>query len=179
MQKAWNPSRLFAIFRPSMFQFPTHIIIISGGQTGVDRAALDFAIKYKIPCGGWCPKGRVAENGKISDKYPLKETANSAYSERTEKNILDSDATLIIHSFIIDNGTMLTTELCSKYNKLFFELNLEDGLKISELINWIQSNHIKVLNIAGPRESNSPGIYKKALVYLELVYKWENNICQE
>lgn len=152
-----------------MNPFPKYIKIVSGGQTGVDRAALDFAIKYKISCGGCCPKGRIAEDGKISDKYPLNETTTSDYKERTEKNIIDSDATLIIYSSRIDDGTNLTIELSSKYNKPLFELNLEDGSKIPDLINWIQKNNIQVLNIAGPRESSSPGIYKKTLTYLESV----------
>jgi len=159
-----------------MNHFPSYFKIISGGQTGVDRAALDFALKYHFPCGGWCPKGRVAEDGKIPEEYPLKETKTSDYSERTQKNIIDSDATFIIRSYKVDNGTKLTKELCSNYDKLLFELNLDEGLKLPELIKWIQDNHIKILNIAGPRESNTPGIYKKTLEYLELVNKWDGHI---
>ena len=154
-----------------MNQLPTHIKIISGGQTGVDRAALDFALKNNMHCGGWCPKGRIAEDGIISEKYPLQETLTSEYSERTEKNITDSDATLIIHTHKIDNGTILSMKLCSKYNKPLFEINLVEGVNITELINWIQNNNFTVLNIAGPRESNSPGIYFKTLAYFELFYR--------
>lgn len=158
-----------------MFQFSKHIKIISGGQTGVDRAALDFALKNNITCGGWCPKGRIAEGGEIPEKYPLKETTTSEYSERTENNIIDSDATLIIYYKKIDPGTRLTRKLCTKYHKPLFNLNLSDDFKLPELMSWIQKNKIKVLNIAGPRESNSPGIYNTTLAFFESVYKHESN----
>lgn len=149
-----------------MFPFPKHIKIISGGQSGVDHAVLDFALKHEIPCGGWCPKGRIAEDGKISNKYPLQETTTSEYSERTEMNILNSDATLVIHSLEIDDGTKLTIELCSKYNKPLFELILQEETRKPGPINWIKENNVQVINIAGPRESNAPGIYKKTLAFL-------------
>ena len=153
-----------------MCHFPTHIKIISGGQTGVDRAALDFALKYNIPCGGWCPKGRLAEDGRIPEKYPLNETTTSKYSERTEKNISDCDATLIIYSNSLDIGTKLTMDLCSEYNKPLLVIDLDNNVSIDRLINWIQNQHINILNIAGPRESNSPGIYNKTLDFLNYLF---------
>ena len=159
-----------------MFYFPTHIKIISGGQTGVDRAALDFALKHNIPCGGWCPKDRLAEDGRIPEKYPLNETTTSKYNERTEKNISDSDATLILYSNSLDHGTKLTMDLCSDYNKPLLVIDLENSVLTDRLINWIQNQQINILNIAGPRESNSPGIYDKSLKLLELIFESERNI---
>jgi predicted Rossmann fold nucleotide-binding protein DprA/Smf involved in DNA uptake len=144
-----------------MFYFPTHIKIISGGQTGVDRAALDFAIKHNISCGGWCPKGRMAEDGTISSKYPLKETISSTYNERTKRNIEDSDATLIFYSQFMDAGTKVTVDYCTNFNKSLLIINLNDNLPIAKINNWLEQNNINNLNIAGPRESNSPGIYRK------------------
>lgn len=155
----------------TMFQIFSNIKIISGGQTGVDRAALDFALKYNIPCGGWCPKGRLAEDGLIPDKYPLKESTTSDYNERTEKNISDSDATLVIHSNRVDIGTKLTIDLCSEYNKPLLAIDLNNNVLIDRLINWIQIHHINILNIAGPRESNSPGIYDKTLDLLNRIFE--------
>jgi len=154
-----------------MFQIFTNIKIISGGQTGVDRAALDFALKYNIPCGGWCPKGKFAEDGLIPDKYPLKESTTSDYNERTKKNITDSDATLVIHSNRVDIGTQLTMDICSEYNKPLLVINLENNLLKANLINWIHNHHVNILNIAGPRESNSPGIYDKTLDLLNCIFK--------
>jgi hypothetical protein len=154
-----------------MFLFPTHIKIISGGQTGVDRAALDFALKYNIPCGGWCPKGRLAEDGRIPEKYPLNETTTTNCNERTEKNISDSDGTLIIHSNRIDYGTKLTMDLCSEYNKPLLVIDLNNDVLINRLINWIQIHHINIINIAGPRENNSPGIYEKTFDLLNCIFE--------
>ncbi len=84
--------------------------IISGGQTGVDRAALDVAIELELPCGGWCPRGRLAEDGTVPDRYPLQETRSAEYAERTERNVIDSDGTLIIATRPLTGGTALTVE---------------------------------------------------------------------
>lgn len=149
-----------------MLHFPTYFKIISGGQTGVDRSALDFALQNNIPCGGWCPKGRIAEDGIIPDKYPLKETSTSDYKERTEKNILNSDATLIIYNLEIDKGTKLTFELCQKFHKPFLQIDLNSKNNSAKIIGWILDHQINDLNIAGPRESKSPGIYNKTLYFL-------------
>ena len=141
----------------------TNIKIISGGQSGVDRAALDFAIKHNIPCCGWCPAGRLAEDGTTDNKYPLQETPSSEYSARTKKNIEDSDGTLIIIQENIDKATQLTIDYANDINKPFTIINLcdteDENAKIIE--KWILTNKINVLNIAGPRESISPGIYNK------------------
>jgi hypothetical protein len=91
--------------------------IISGGQTGVDRAALDVAIELELPCGGWCPRGRLAEDGTVPDRYPLQETRSAEYAERTERNVIDSDGTLIIATRPLTGGTALTVELAHRRDK--------------------------------------------------------------
>src|SRR5437588_205155 len=91
--------------------------LVSGGQTGVDRAALDAALEMGVPCGGWCPKGRKAEDGRIDDRYPLVETPSPGYSQRTRWNIRDADATLILSWEELTGGTLLTVNECRKAGK--------------------------------------------------------------
>ena len=143
--------------------------IISGGQTGVDRAALDFALEFNIGCGGWCPKGRIAEDGEIDVKYPLKETLDSSYETRTKRNVQDSDGTLILYDGELDDGTLLTMELVQKSEKPLLKIDLsgENDKNLQKVSNWINFNHLEILNIAGPRESNSPGIYAETMAFLE------------
>lgn len=144
--------------------------IITGGQTGADRAALDFALHYEISCGGYCPKGRKAEDGPISDIYPLKELLSARYSDRTKKNIEVSDGTLIFSIGLgLDRGTRLTLEYCKKLNKPYFiyPLDREKTEKPESLFNWIKDHGIVTLNVAGNRERYSSGIYR--LVYEALV----------
>ena len=131
--------------------------IITGGQTGVDRAALDIAIELKIPHGGYCTRGRCAEDGIIPSIYNLIELGSIKYADRTLKNVLSSDGTLIIHSGIISNGTALTKEFCIQENKPLMKINILDGsiINYTNFINWIKENSINILNIAGPRESKS------------------------
>ena len=155
--------------------------IISGGQTGVDRAALDVALKYNIRHGGWCPKGRLSENGKIPLFYNLQETCSSEYSERTKQNIIDSDATLIIVPKLplpieITDGTLLTIEICKKLNKLYLviDVTIDDENSINDIKSWIVDNNIKLLNIAGPRESQSNNIYFSAYEYITKLIRLSN-----
>lgn len=143
-----------------------NIKIISGGQTGVDRAALDFALQNKIPCGGWCPQGRKAEDGTISSKYALKETDSEDYESRTIRNVQDSDGTLIIINKYTDSGTFLTISTAKKLNKAIFIQNISTKKEPEIFRKWVYDNNIKMLNIAGPRESNSSGIYEQALKVL-------------
>jgi hypothetical protein len=148
--------------------------IISGGQTGVDRAALDAAIKAGISHGGWVPKGRKAEDGIIPMKYNLSEMDDVRYAPRTLENIRDSDGTLIITSGSPDRGTLLTRELAAGHRKPFvvIDLSKSDLYKSSEgVLSWLTSNKIEVLNVAGPRESKSPGIYEQSLRFLLIVLK--------
>jgi len=148
--------------------------IISGGQTGVDRAALDIAIKLKILHGGWCPKGRLAELGEIIPaKYLLQETNSSEFSERTKLNIKDSDGTLIFvpnTSIEVTGGTKLTIDETKAQNKPYLIVDLAKDVKIELIIKWIYANNIKTLNIAGPRESRNTGIYNLSFNLFEKVF---------
>lgn len=144
--------------------------IVSGGQSGVDRAALDFALQNGISCGGWCPKGRLAEDGSIDQKYPLKETQSSLYVVRTKLNVDDSDATLVLYSNELGKGTVLTAEYAQLKKKPLLMLNVCKSESIAFLQKWISENSFNVLNIAGPRESTSPGIYKTTLSFLEMAF---------
>ncbi len=145
--------------------------IVSGGQTGVDRAALDVALKLGIPCGGWCPKGRRAEDGPIEDRYPLQETHEFDYSVRTERNVADSDGTLILSRTKPTGGTALTITCAKKMDKpclVYFVAGKLPGIQsVDDICDWCKANDVAVLNVAGPRESQSPGIYEAAANFLQ------------
>ena len=146
--------------------------IISGGQTGVDQAALDIAIKFNIPHGGWCPKGRIAENGMIPLKYLLTETESSDYSIRTKLNIRDSDGTLILvpeNLAKITSGTMMTIQVAKEKEKPYFIAELAEAQNIQSIVDWVYENNIKILNVAGPRESHYPGINQLSVKFLEKI----------
>ena len=145
--------------------------IVSGGQTGVDRAALDAALELGLETGGWCPKGRLAEDGVIPQRYPLRECHSSDYSVRTEWNVRDSDGTLILYDTALEGGTLLTLELAKQLEKSHRVIQLKETDRlVSPLIEWILDNQIRVLNVAGPRESNSPGIYNRAHDFLLILF---------
>jgi len=133
--------------------------IISGGQTGADRAALDWAIDNGIPHGGWCPAGRLAEDGVIDSKYNLWETSKADYLQRTEWNVRDSDAT-VIFSIKADlmGGSLATQKLADKHLKASLHLtSLQSPAEnATQLRGFIRKHEIKVLNIAGPRASGEP-----------------------
>ncbi len=142
--------------------------IISGGQTGVDTAALDIAIALGISHGGWCPKGRLREDGIIPLKYNLQETNSSDYSQRTKLNIYDSDGTLIFlpRDKKINDGTLLTIDEVKKTNKPYLVIEHFEDDQLVQIKQWLEINAIKILNIAGPRESQSVGIYKQCFDFL-------------
>ena len=147
--------------------------IISGGQTGVDRAALDAAIKLSIPYGGWIPRGRLTESGPLAPEYQLKETATSSYAERTEKNVLEADGTLIISRGPLTGGSEYTREMAVKHQRPWLHIDLNDSPAFqaaTEINQWIFSQKIETLNVAGPRASKDSNIYHKALDLLESVY---------
>ena len=146
--------------------------IISGGQTGADRAALDVAIEEGIPHGGWIPKGRLTEAGRLPAKYQLKEMPTADYPKRTEKNVIDSDGTLIISHGKLTGGSKFTREMAKKHTRPSLHIDLEviNGFRAAQTITtWITDHGIRVLNVAGPRASKDPKIYeavKKVLTAL-------------
>jgi len=149
--------------------------IVSGGQTGVDQAALRVAIDLKIPHGGWCPKGRLSEDGTIPSMYSLKETQSSEYSVRTISNIRDSDGTLIIVPKRLDaisDGTILTIREVKKNRKPHLIIDISAEPDIDFICRWLRKNEIKVLNVAGPRESQSPGINKLSYLCLTDIFSY-------
>mgnify|MGYP002388539321 CR=1 FL=1 len=158
---------------------PHLLRVISGGQTGVDRAALDAAIQLNIPHGGWCPLGRLAEDGKIPDCYQLRETHSADYAVRTEWNVRDSDATLILTKGELSGGTRLTAIFALRYSKPLRVVNLEDNLPPKSVVDWLLSHNVRTLNVAGPRESTCPEIYQMAKAYLcDLLQEWQRRCSQ-
>jgi hypothetical protein len=153
--------------------------IISGGQTGVDRAALDFAIENHIECGGWCPKGRRAEDGIIPGHYPLKETSSHQYEERTRKNVEESDGLLVFLLNKPDTGTYKAIDYAEKLDKPVYVVHLTMNTEDQQtgLMDMLEENNIKTVNIVGPRESNSPGIYQRTKEFLNsLLFRLKNQI---
>jgi hypothetical protein len=147
--------------------------IVSGGQTGVDRAALDVAIKLGIAHGGWIPQGRLTESGVLPKKYQLKETSSSEYSVRTEKNVIDSDGTLIISQGPLTGGSEYTREMAIRHSRPWLHIDLDRTIAfhaVTAINKWIQQKKIEILNVAGPRASKNPAIYPDTLNILESVY---------
>lgn len=154
--------------------------IVSGGQTGVDRAALDAAMDLGIEVGGWCPKGRLAVDGTIPEKYPLTETPDESYDTRTQWNVRDSDATLIVFGDELTGGTALTIEYCGQLGKPCEVHQLEAGpsdwaIGVAdipvEILYWLHDNPVRVLNVAGPREENFCPIYDRSYAFLHKLFK--------
>ena len=144
--------------------------IISGGQTGADQGALDAAIKYSFPHGGWIPKGRMTEDGRLPDNYKLEEMPTSSYSKRTEQNITDSDGTVIISHGKLTGGSKLTKKLAEKHKRPFLHINFDETpafLAASEINAWINENNIEILNVAGSRASKDPKIYEDTRYIIE------------
>jgi len=153
-------------------RFPAKIV--SGGQSGVDRAALDAALKLGLPCGGWCPKGRRAEDGFLPERYPLTETPSPEYRQRTKWNVRDSDATLILKRGMLGGGSALTADLAARLHRPWLVVDLDDALESgdpAEAAAWLGQEKVAVLNVAGPRESHNPGIYQSARIYIEQVLR--------
>jgi hypothetical protein len=142
--------------------------IISGGQTGVDRAALDVGIKLHFPIGGWCPKGRKAEDGVLDEKYPLEELSSPLYSARTLKNVQESDGTLILCLGKLTGGTALTKKYAEQEKKPCLVIDLQNP-SLEAVSKWVEENKIQVLNVAGPRESSRPKIYALAFAFIEML----------
>lgn len=150
---------------------PSHFLkIVTGGQSGVDRAALDVALALGLPCGGWCPKGRKAEDGVIDARYPLQEIPSDSYAQRTEWNVRDSDGTLVLTRGGLTGGTAQTVEVAAQLGKPCLVLDLSADPVPEAVRAWASAHAVKVLNIAGPRESKTPGIYAQAARFLRAVF---------
>ena len=133
--------------------------IVSGGQTGADRAALDWAIAHRIPHGGWCPRGRRAEDGRIAARYALRETPSRDYEQRTRWNVRDSDGTLIVsRAARLTGGSAYTARCAERIGRPW--LHVRPGVDDAPTVrNFIQQHRLRTLNVAGPRASGDPGIY--------------------
>lgn len=150
------------------------IKVISGGQTGVDRAALDAALACGLPIGGYCPRGRKAEDGRIPDKYPLTEMPTTDYPARTRKNVEEADATLIFTTAKPSPGTLSTAKICRELDKPMLPLAVDMPLgceTIDFIRRWIDIGEFKVMNVAGPRASRCPGGYDAVYGFLCGVFK--------
>jgi len=156
---------------PAKHQFT----IISGGQTGADRAALDAAMTLGLPHGGWICRGRKTEDGPLSARYHLKELGSGRYRDRTEKNVLDSDGTVIFSFGPLQGGSALTEALAIRHDRPCLFLNLAEISQeqaTAALGAWLRQHQIRRLNVAGPRASNEPRIYK-AVYSLFLSFPWK------
>lgn len=150
------------------------MMLISGGQTGVDRAALDAAIACGMQHGGFVPKGRLAEDGKLPAKYKVKEMPSKDYADRTRANVDWADATLVIYRGRLMGGSLLTWEYAKNRGRLVKMIDLKMMSKdtaIEQVTAWITDINPTCLNIAGPRESTHPGIYQEAFQILLSVFK--------
>jgi hypothetical protein len=144
--------------------------IISGGQTGADQAALNVAIKLGISHGGWIPKGRLTENGMLDNKYHLKEMETTNYNLRTEQNVIDSDGTLIISHGKLTGGSEYTRDMALRHGRPWLHINLnktKSSQAASQIKHWLAEHEIDVLNVAGPRASKDPAIYRSTTDVLE------------
>ncbi len=135
----------------------------------MDRAALDFALENQIDCLGWCPKGRKAEDGVIPHSYPLTETESSSYENRTIKNVEESQGLLVFVDGEPDKGTILAIDHAERQNKPIYIIHLSMNVEDQEtgILDLLEDQEVTVVNIVGPCESNSPGIYQKTKKFLE------------
>ena len=156
--------------------------LISGGQTGADRAALDAAIALKIPHGGWLPKGRKTEAGPLPQHYHLKELDSGRYRDRTEKNITASDGTLICSFGPLTGGSALTEALALKHNRpcLHIDFNYYSPTKaVTTVEKWLAEHALNIVNVAGPRASGEPRIYTAVYTLLTSVnWTWNRGRCE-
>jgi hypothetical protein len=138
------------------------LTILSGGQTGVDRAALDVSLELGLPVGGWCPAGRWAEDGPLPERYPLRETPSADPQERTAWNVRDSDATLVITAGESSPGTTYTLSCARALERPVYLCAAEAAADVASFGGWLRANAVRALNVAGPRESEAPGVYSAA-----------------
>ncbi len=149
------------------------ITIVSGGQTGADRAGLDWALSKGITCGGWCPSGRLAEDGVIDLRYPVKETPSPGYAQRTEWNVRDSDATVIFSlSPELSGGSALTKTFTHNWNRPCLHLYPQADEPAKQLVAFIDEFFINTLNIAGPRAANENRIERFVTETLDRAFQF-------
>lgn len=146
------------------------LFVVNGGQSGVDRAALDSAMKLMLPCRGWCPNERWAEDGAIAAHYPLTECGSPTPAVRTELNAYDSDGTLVLTHGKPTDGTDLTSDRARAHGRPVLTMDLADEPDVTAFWSWIRSNNIRILNVGGPRESFKQGfVYHRARHILDLL----------
>ena len=144
--------------------------IISGGQIGADQAALDAAIKYNFPYGGWIQKGRKTQSGILPDKYHLKEMFVAGFKERIEQNVIDSDGTVVISHGNLSGGADYSQKMAKKHNRPCIHIDLNETpafIAASKINTWIIENNIELLNVAGSRASEDPDIYRETFYIVE------------
>jgi hypothetical protein len=145
------------------------LAIVSGGQTGVDRGALDAAIEAHLQCGGWCPEGRQAEDGRIPERYPVRELPGADYARRTRRNVHDADGTLVLDFSSACRGTKLTVDHARALGRPLLVLDAtaeEPPAAAARVRAFIERHDIRVLNVAGPRASDTPRGYGYARALL-------------
>jgi hypothetical protein len=150
-----------------------HLTIISGGQTGVDRGALDAALDLGVPCGGWCPAGRWAEDGRIPERYPLREV-DGGYEARTRRNVEDSDATLLLHDGAIGGGTLRTRQFCEELGRAVWPVDARKqsaSEAASGLRDFVEAHRVRRLNVAGPRASHWPEGHAYAYALIRALFE--------
>lgn len=144
--------------------------LVSGGQTGVDRAALDWAIRHGIAHDGWCPKGRLAVDGPLDAQYRLRETESAGYRQRTKLNVRDSDATLVLNLGALDGGTLQTVKFALAMRRPHLVVALDactDAEAAAQVAAWFREGGFARLNVAGPREEKRGGVYARTMGVLE------------
>jgi hypothetical protein len=164
------PLPSFRSSAPNPIRFCRHIV--SGGQTGTDRGALDFAIENGYTHGGWAPRGRAAEDGSIPLEYQLTELVDGGYRQRTRRNVEDSDGTLIVNLGELEGGTLATQAFARQMGRPHLIVQLDSGVSVEAAANvlaWLRENAIDTLNVAGPREEKRPGVYRLTVALLEAV----------
>ena len=147
--------------------------IVSGGQTGADRAALDFAIGHNIPHGGWIPKGRITEDGPLPDNYKLREIETGSYMKRTEQNVIDSDGAMILSHGKLTAGSLLTRQYAKRHHRPWLHIDFNNASiseSVEQIKKWVELHRIKTLNVAGPRASKDSRIYRKTLELLKITF---------